>query len=301
MLDLTEVPAARLQATIASSVERVAARRVATRDLDPDEARSQVREVVERTAESSSYLDVVDDGHHVGWVWLTAEDDRLSVHDVLLDDADLAPDLVAVLVERARAQGARSIGVGGTPDEPGLLAVAAQPGFHVRATNMVLALDGEIADPGSLELEAMTTEEFDAFVGGQVEGFAAELAASGMDADRALAESSRQMAQLVPAGLESPGMEFHVARMDGQAVGDLWLAVGQTMAFVYDIEVRPDQRRRGHGEAIMNAAALHARDLGHPTLGLNVFAHNPGARALYDKLGYRVTLDYSTLDLTDAG
>jgi hypothetical protein len=32
-----------------------------------------------------------------------------------------------------------------------------------------------------------------------------------------------------------------------------------------------------------------------------VFAHNPGARALYDKLGYEVTHQYSALDLTDAG
>ena len=31
------------------------------------------------------------------------------------------------------------------------------------------------------------------------------------------------------------------------------------------------------------------REQGHPALGLNVFAHNPGARALYDRLGYHVT------------
>jgi predicted GNAT family acetyltransferase len=32
-----------------------------------------------------------------------------------------------------------------------------------------------------------------------------------------------------------------------------------------------------------------------------VFGHNPNARALYDKLGYRVTLDYLALDVTDGG
>ncbi len=51
----------------------------------------------------------------------------------------------------------------------------------------------------------------------------------------------------------------------------------------------------------MNAAAVRCRDAGHPYLGLNVFAHNPNARALYDKLGYRVTLDYRALDIPDAG
>jgi GNAT superfamily N-acetyltransferase len=109
------------------------------------------------------------------------------------------------------------------------------------------------------------------------------------------------MAELLPSGLESPGMGFHVGDVDGQPVGDLWLSTGETMAFVYNIEVRPEQRRRGYGAAIMKAAAIRCRDLGHPVLGLNVFAHNPNARALYDKLGYEITHDYLALDLPDAG
>ena len=73
------------------------------------------------------------------------------------------------------------------------------------------------------------------------------------------------------------------------------------MAFVYNVEVDEAQRRKGYGAAIMNAGARWSRDAGHPALGLNVFAHNPSARALYDKLGYRVTFDYCALDLPDAG
>jgi ribosomal protein S18 acetylase RimI-like enzyme len=96
-------------------------------------------------------------------------------------------------------------------------------------------------------------------------------------------------------------MEFFLARVGDDVVGDLWLDTAQTMAFVYNIEVDEGHRRRGYGAAIMNAAARHCRDAGHPYLGLNVFGHNPNARALYDKLGYRVTLDYCTLDLPDAG
>ena len=55
-------------------------------------------------------------------------------------------------------------------------------------------------------------------------------------------------------------------------------------------------RRKGYGAGLMNAAAAWSRDHGHPAIGLNVFAHNQGARALYDRLGYRVTLDYRALD-----
>jgi ribosomal protein S18 acetylase RimI-like enzyme len=96
-------------------------------------------------------------------------------------------------------------------------------------------------------------------------------------------------------------MEFFLARVGDDVVGDLWLDTAQTMAFVYNIEVDQDHRRRGYGAAIMNAAARHCRDAGQPYLGLNVFGHNPHARALYDKLGYRVTYDYYALDLPDAG
>jgi GNAT superfamily N-acetyltransferase len=83
-------------------------------------------------------------------------------------------------------------------------------------------------------------------------------------------------------------------------VGTLWISTEHPMAFVYDIAVEESQRRRGYGEAIMNAGARWCRDRGHPALGLNVFAHNPGARALYDKLGYQVTADYRTVDIPRA-
>ena len=95
-------------------------------------------------------------------------------------------------------------------------------------------------------------------------------------------------------------MVFFTAWVGDEPVGRLWLSTQSTLAFVYDVEVDADQRRKGYGAAIMNAGALWCREHGHPALGLNVFAHNPGARALYDRLGYHVTLAYSTLDVPDA-
>jgi GNAT superfamily N-acetyltransferase len=95
-------------------------------------------------------------------------------------------------------------------------------------------------------------------------------------------------------------MEFFTGWAGDVPIGRLWLNVDQPMAFVYDVEVLEEQRRKGYGAGLMNAAAIWSRDHGHPVLGLNVFAHNPGARALYDKLGYRVSADYHTLDVPDA-
>ena len=147
----------------------------------------------------------------------------------------------------------------------------------------------------------MTDAEFDDFVSGQVEEYAGELAAAGMTEEAAAKQSREQMAQLIPDGLASPGMHFFTARVGDEGVGSLWLCTLEPMAFVYDVVVEESQRRKGYGAAIMNAGAIWSRDQGHAVLGLNVFAHNPGARALYDKLGYRVTQDYRALDVSDAG
>lgn len=285
----------------AETVARVAPRRVASRYLDPEVARTQVEEMVVRTAETSAFLDVVAGDVVVGTLWLGGEGDELVVYDAVLDQPQLATELVPLLIERARSRGARRVGIGVQPGDEAHAAIASVPGFRVRATNMALDLDGDLPDQGALTLRRMTPEEFRRFTNGEAEGFAEELVSAGMEREQALERSRTMMGELLPSGLESPGMEFHVAEVDGDAVGDLWLSTGDTMAFVYNIEVRPEQRRRGYGAAIMSAAARRCRELGHPVLGLNVFAHNPHARALYDKLGYRVTHDYVAVDVPDAG
>jgi ribosomal protein S18 acetylase RimI-like enzyme len=58
---------------------------------------------------------------------------------------------------------------------------------------------------------------------------------------------------------------------------------------VMDIEIESAHRRKGYGRAAMVLAEEHTRQLGMPYLGLNVFGHNPNARALYASLGYETT------------
>jgi len=301
VLELREVPADRRDGRHTETASRVAARRVASRYLDPHLAHTQVEEMVQRTAGTSSFLDVLADGTVVGALWIGAEGDELVVYDLLLDRPETATELVPLLVEQARSRHARMIGIGVQPGDEAHAAVAAYPGFRLRATNMALRLGAGLRPADQISLRPMSAEEFQRFTDGEVEGFAEELISAGMEREQALGRSRTMMAELLPAGRESPGMEFHVAEVAGEPVGDLWVATRETMAFVYNIEVRPEQRRRGYGAAIMHAAAHRCRALGHPVLGLNVFAHNPGARALYDKLGYRVTHDYFALDLPDGG
>jgi GNAT superfamily N-acetyltransferase len=287
---------------MAAVVDRVAGLRAAARFLAPEVARQQIEEMVDQTRDRAELLDVSDGDAVVGQVWLArASGGELLIHDVVIDDPSLAGELVPGLVERARAVGAHLLGVGLYPGDATRAALGAEPGFVPRATNMALSLDGEIAEPGELELRPMTPTEFDAFLSGNADEYAGELEAAGMTKEAAAQQSREQMAQLLPSGQTSPGMHFFTAWVDEAPIGSLWLCTLDPMAFVYDIVVREDQRRKGYGAAIMNAAALWTRDEGHQVLGLNVFAHNPGARALYDRLGYQVTQEYRALDVPDAG
>ncbi len=287
---------------MAAVIDRASRIRAAARFLTPEVARQQVEEHVEQTRDRSALLEVVDGDAVVGQIWLAlAGSGELIVHDLVLDDLTRVAELVPLLVDRARAADAHLIGVGIHPGDPGRAALGAQAGFLPRATNMALTLDGEIADPGGLELLPMTGPEFDDFLSGNGEEYAGELVAAGMTEEAAAQQSSEQMAQLLPDGQASPGMHFFTAWVGGRPVGSLWLCTQDPMAFVYDVVVDESERRKGYGAAIMNAGARWSRDQGHPVLGLNVFAHNPGARALYDRLGYRVTQDYHALDVPDAG
>lgn len=276
-------------------------RRAAARFLEIDESRRQVDAMYDVLADRSTIRDVVDpaSGERVGHVWAVREGEELSAYDVHLDDATLVGDLLPALVGLAREWHCPRLGVGYQPGYATAEGLATLPGFVGRATNMVLELDGEISPPG-LDLRTMTPDDFAAFMAVMVDDYAETLAESGLALEEAQERSREQTGQLIPDGQDSPGMEFFTGWVGNEPVGRLWLNVDQPMTFVYDVEVLEEQRRKGYGAGLMNAAAAWSRDHGHPAIGLNVFAHNPGARALYDRLGYRVTLDYRVLDLPDA-
>ncbi len=76
-------------------------------------------------------------------------------------------------------------------------------------------------------------------------------------------------------------------------VGCLWLgnAVdqqrGDRHSYVLVLYVSPEHRRRGIATALLHQAQAWARARGDYQIGLQVFADNPGAIALYQKLGYQ--------------
>ena len=115
----------------------------------------------------------------------------------------------------------------------------------------------------------------------------------------ALAFARDDFEVLLPQGLDTPDnylYEIQAIPHDTNAsmhVGYLWFAVvtrsGVRTGYVYDLEVFLEFRRQGHAERAFEALEPIARELGLASIALHVFAHNPSARTLYAKLGYKVT------------
>ena len=85
-----------------------------------------------------------------------------------------------------------------------------------------------------------------------------------------------------------PRLRVYFAEVDGRIVG--WLSAEQDAAGVVSVgmAVLREWRGRGVGSALMGTAVEWARRVGSHKMTLFVWPHNPAARALYEKFGFRV-------------
>lgn len=297
-VSLTPLPSDAYGTWTTAYVDRVAPLRARAGSVPLEEARANAERALSRllpfglATPEQLVLQVVDGEAAQGEVWVGfGGDGDAQVHDVRLEDAGLGPAVRTAVGRIARERGATRLELGVVPGDPSAEAFVSGGGFTEAATNMVIDLPAPASD-GGVELRPMGDEEFVGFMSGQAEEYAAERAAAGESVERAREVAAEQLGQLVPDGLASEGQHFFTAYADGVAVGSLWLATPGPRAFVYDVVVDPAHRRRGHGRSIMTAAADWCHEHGAKALGLNVFGHNTGARALYDQLGYRVSERY---------
>lgn len=96
--------------------------------------------------------------------------------------------------------------------------------------------------------------------------------------------------------LARPGNQVVVAEDEsGARVGLLWfglnrnLITGEDEAWVYNVTVVPEHRRKGIGKRLIEHAEELARKGGFAILGLMVSSHNTAARALYEHLSFEAT------------
>jgi GNAT superfamily N-acetyltransferase len=95
------------------------------------------------------------------------------------------------------------------------------------------------------------------------------------------------------------GGEFLVAELDGRVIGYATVLVGQssrafldempyTYAYVGDLIVTKDARRRGIGVALLEECERRARGAGEKWLRIGVIAANSDAARLYERYGFAV-------------
>ena len=147
-----------------------------------------------------------------------------------------------------------------------------------------------------IHTRAMTSSEFEALRSRMIREYAAEhVAAGNWTVEVAEDRATEQTDQLLPQGVDTPGVLMLVAEtLDGKVVGHLWLALQRQPgigggAWIYDIEIVPEHRGHGYGRALLEAAEEASARHGVDSIGLNVFGTNLVARDLYQSAGYTVS------------
>ena len=82
------------------------------------------------------------------------------------------------------------------------------------------------------------------------------------------------------------GCLFWGAFAAGQLAGYVGLKIAADEGYVGNLAVSPDFRRRGVGQALMDALLAHAKSSGLAFVTLEARVSNTAARALYEKNGF---------------
>jgi ribosomal protein S18 acetylase RimI-like enzyme len=151
-------------------------------------------------------------------------------------------------------------------------------------------------EPPLVTLAPLPEDDFPDFLETAVSGYAADNVAAGRWLERdAIALAREETQHLLAQGRATPGHALLniIADDIARTVGHLWFATmhrGATrIAYIYQVMIKPEFRRRGYATQALRAAEALALASGHTMMALNVFARNAGALALYRSLGYHAT------------
>ncbi len=153
-----------------------------------------------------------------------------------------------------------------------------------------------------IELRPLTADEFAAWLPGEIKAYAETKVRSGQwSEEEADGLSAKQMAEVLPLGLDTPHHELYSVVSGDRTVGHLWIAIRAEehipSAYIYNIAMAASERGRGHGRATIAALEERLRTRGIKKLQLNVFGYNTEAKRLYDRLGFVATSILMTKEL----
>ena len=147
-----------------------------------------------------------------------------------------------------------------------------------------------------MRLDLMSEDDFRAYQENEIREYAEDKIRSGAWSQENAYELSVQThRRLLPEGLATPGQYIFSIRDEdlGQNVGVIWFARfeegGKRLAFIYDLIILEQFRRRGYGTQAMLALEEKVKEVGLDTIALHVFGFNQAALGLYEKVGYEIT------------
>lgn len=191
--------------------------------------------------------------------------------------------------EVLRSWGCTAALVAVPPDAEYALRLAHSLGYADRSRHMAKDVTGPAAalPPGSTA-RTLTGAQARPWLERGHRTYVAAVVAGGMPPEEAERRGRAGVAPLLRDGEPAPGTAMLGIDHDGERVGFVWLRT-DAPPWVFNVEVDPGRRGRGHGRTAMLAAENHCREVGCAVLGLNVFSANTPALRLYESLGYRTT------------
>jgi ribosomal protein S18 acetylase RimI-like enzyme len=148
-----------------------------------------------------------------------------------------------------------------------------------------------------IELIPMSAEEYEVYLEAMAPDYAREhVLAGNWPEEGSIERSFEEMREVyLPQGVKTEN-NFLFTLVDpeiGEKVGMLWYAINERVnrrqAFVYDVIVDEQFRRRGYAYQAFQEMEALVKAEGVDVIGLHVFGYNTGAKAMYEKLGYEVT------------
>ena len=109
-----------------------------------------------------------------------------------------------------------------------------------------------------------------------------------------LERSKQDFKQLLPDGVNSKNNYLYniIENNSSDKVGYIWVKIEDNIrnksAFIYDIEIHQQYRRKGYAKSSLFCIEKIVAELGAINLGLHVFNNNPAALALYKSINYQV-------------
>ena len=139
----------------------------------------------------------------------------------------------------------------------------------------------------------MSRQVYDAWAERSTQEYAAgHVAAGNWPVEGAVERARAEFTGLLPDGPQTRGQTLWSIQDAGQHVGMLWVGPRPGVPdalWIWDIEIEPEARGRGYGQAALEALHIWAREQGYRRVGLHVFGSNEVARRLYERTGYVIT------------